>query len=69
MDVTRERIGRILELREMLLSFQTCCDLVSAAVVDYTSTCSLRRMHLDQDQSVGPENRLLFLREIFFLFH
>ena len=33
MDVTRERIGRILELREILLSFQTGFNLVSAAVV------------------------------------
>ena len=32
-DVTRERIGRILELREMLLSFQTDFYLVYAAVV------------------------------------
>ena len=31
MDVTRERISRILELREILLSFQT--GLVNAAVV------------------------------------
>ena len=33
MDVTRERIGRILELREILLSFQTGFNLVNAAVV------------------------------------
>ena len=33
MDVTRERISRILELREMLLSFQTGFNLVNAAVV------------------------------------
>ena len=33
MDVTRERISRILELREMLLSLQTGFSLVSAAVV------------------------------------
>ena len=32
-DVTRERISRILKLREMLLSFQTNFSLVSAAVV------------------------------------
>ena len=32
-DVTRERISRILELREMLLSFQACFNRVSAAVV------------------------------------
>ena len=33
MDVTRERISHILELRKMLLSFQTCFNLVNAAVV------------------------------------
>ena len=32
MDVTRERISRILELREILLSFQTGFSLVNAAV-------------------------------------
>ena len=32
-DVTRERISRILELREILLSFQTGFSLVNAAVV------------------------------------
>ena len=33
MNVTRRRISRILELREILLSFQTGFNLVSAAVV------------------------------------
>ena len=33
MDVTRVRISRILELREILLSFQTGFSLVNAAVV------------------------------------
>ena len=33
MNVTRERISRILELREILLSFQTGFNLVNAAVV------------------------------------
>ena len=33
MDVTRERINRILELRDILLSFQTGFSLVNAAVV------------------------------------
>ena len=32
-DVTRERIGRILEVREMLLSYQTGLNLVNAVVV------------------------------------
>ena len=33
MDVTRERISRVLELREMFLSFQTGFNLVNAVVV------------------------------------
>ena len=33
MDVTREHISRILELREILLSFQTGFHIVNAAVV------------------------------------
>ena len=33
MDVTKERISCILELREILLSFQTGFNLVNAAVV------------------------------------
>ena len=33
MDVTKERMSRILELREILLSFQTGFSLVNAAVV------------------------------------
>ena len=33
MDVTRERISRILELREIFLSFQTGFNVVNAAVV------------------------------------
>ena len=33
MDVTRERISRILELRELLLSIKTGFSLVNAAVV------------------------------------
>ena len=33
MDVTRERISRILQLRKILLSLQTGVNLVSAAVV------------------------------------
>ena len=32
MDVTRERISRILELRDILLSFKTGFNLVNAAV-------------------------------------
>ena len=33
MGVTKEHISCILELREMLLSFQTCFKLVNAAVI------------------------------------
>ena len=33
MDVTEERISRVLEMREILLSFQTGFKLVDAAVV------------------------------------
>ena len=33
MNVTRERISRILELKEILLSFQTDYNIVNAAVV------------------------------------
>ena len=33
MDVTRDRISRTLELREIVLSFQTGFNLVNAAVV------------------------------------
>ena len=33
MDVTRERVSHVLELKEMLLSFQTSFNLVNAAVV------------------------------------
>ena len=33
MDVTKERISSILELREIILSFQTGFNLVNAAVV------------------------------------
>ena len=36
MDVTRERISRILELREILLSIQTGFSLVNAACLCYT---------------------------------
>ena len=32
-DVTRERVSRVLELREMVMPFQTGLNLVNAAVV------------------------------------
>ena len=33
MDVTRERVRHMMELRKILLSFQTVSDLVNAAAV------------------------------------
>ena len=61
MDVTRERISRILELRKILLSFKTGSKLVNAAVVCavlestlgwgpssvITDNASRRRQHAD----------------------
>ena len=55
MDVTRERISRILELREILLSFQTGFNLVNAAVV-----CAiLESMSAYEPSSVITEPRYL----------
>ena len=45
MDVTGESIGRILELRETLLSFQTGFSLVNAAVVCAIWRVSQARNH------------------------
>ena len=47
MDVTRERISRILELREILLSFQSGFNLVNAAVV-----CAI----LESFSGLGPSS-------------
>ena len=47
MDVTRERISCILELREILLSFQTGFNLVSAAVA-----CAILDSILSLEQTV-----------------
>ena len=47
MDVTRERISRILELREILLSYQTGFNLVNAAVV-----CAI----LESISGLGPSS-------------
>ena len=56
-DMTRERISRILELREILLSFQTVFNLVSAAVV-----CTLLESISGlEPSSVIPEPRYLKL--------
>ena len=51
MDVTRERISRILELREILLSIQTSFSLVNAAVV--------LEVHAKIQQAIGPHEDLL----------
>ena len=42
MDITRERISRISELRKILLSFQTGFNLVNAAVVLQSSPAAKR---------------------------
>ena len=57
MDVTRERISRIWELREIHLSFQTGFNLVNAAVV-----CAiLESISGLEPSSVITENRYLKL--------
>ena len=48
MDVTRERISGILEVREMLLSFRTGFNLVNAAVV-YTILESISSLEPSSD--------------------
>ena len=53
MDVTRERIRRTLELREILLSFQTGFNLVNAAVA-----CAI----LESISSVEPSSIVTELR-------
>ena len=57
MDVTTERIGYILELRELLLSFQTGFNLVNAAVV-YAVLASISGL---EPSSVTTEPRYLKL--------
>ena len=57
MDVTRERISRILELREILQQFQTVFNLVKAAVV-----CAiLESISGSESSSVITEPRFLKL--------
>ena len=56
MYVTRERISRILELREILLSFQTGFSLVNAAVVCAILE-SISRLEPSLDLNQTPENR------------
>ena len=47
MDVTKERIGCLMELREILLSVQTVFNLVNAAVV-----CAVMESILDLEPSL-----------------
>ena len=57
MDVTKKHISRVLELREILLSFQTGFNLVNAAVV-----CAvLEGISGLEHSSVIPEPRYLKL--------
>ena len=58
MDVTRERISRILELRETLLSIQTGFSLVNAAV-EKDSTSGLAIEVFDDLDKVGADVVLL----------
>ena len=63
MDVTMERISCILELSEILLSFQTGFKLVNAAVV-----CTiLESISGLEPSSVITESRLSLLHKSFFL--
>ena len=55
MDVTRESISRILELREILLSFQTDFRLVKAAVV-----CAILESILECTSAKSDRTRYLF---------
>ena len=45
MDVTRERVSRILELREILLSFQTGFNLVNIICAVQESLLSVSQSH------------------------
>ena len=51
MDVTREHISCILELREILMSFQTCFNLVSVAVV-----CAILESILKSTSGLEPSS-------------
>ena len=65
MDVTMERISCILELSEILLSFQTGFKLVNAAVV-----CTiLESISGLEPSSVITESRLSLLHKSFFFYY
>ena len=60
MDVTRERNSRILELRAILLSFQTGFSLVDAAVVcAILKSISGLEPGQDQKEAIGQYEHLL----------
>ena len=60
MDVTRENISRILELREMLLSFKPGFNFVSAAVVcAILKSISGLEPGQDQKEAIGQYEHLL----------
>ena len=59
MDVTWERISRILELREILLSIQTGFSLVNAAVVcAILETCSIQEEECEVNEQCIPVCKL-----------
>ena len=64
MDVTRERISRILELREILLSLQTSFNFVNAALV----CANLDSISGFEPSSDITEPRYLMLFDITFVF-
>ena len=55
-DVTRERISRILELREILLSIQTGFSFVNAAVVCAILESIFEKQHVLANKSLWLEN-------------
>ena len=67
MDMTREHISRVLELREMLLSFQTGFNLVNAAVV-YAVLESISGLETSSDTTV-PRYLSFRLLSIYFDLH
>ena len=54
MDMTRERISRILELREILLSFQTGFSLVNAATLQDSTDNSELTYLMTKRPDLGP---------------
>ena len=68
MDVTRERISRISELREMFPSFQTGFSLVSAAVfcaIMESSWAETQRVTTDLQEKACIDDTLLISYQLF----